>query len=307
MTLSAIDVLVFVAFYGLVLGVSLWKSRGRRTSEDYFLGGRRLPWWLIGVSIVAANISTEQFVGMAGQAAGERRPRGERVAARRRGGDRDRGLHLPAALPAGRHLHDAGVPRVPLQPGRADGDVRPHRRHLRDRHHDRRPLLRGDRARDDLRPEPSPRARRDLRHRDRVRALGRAPRRGVGRPLPGLGPPRGRAPDPRPRARRGGRAGRLPPGERRPPAHDPAAQPPRAAVDGAPRRDVDPEPLLLRPQPVHHPAHARRPLARARARRGSSSPRRSGSSSRSRSSCRAPWPTSCTGPRSRGRTRPTRC
>jgi solute:Na+ symporter, SSS family len=70
LSLSAIDVLVFVAFYSLVLGVSLWKSRGRRTSEDYFLGGRRLPWWLIGVSIVAANISTEQFVGMAGQAAG---------------------------------------------------------------------------------------------------------------------------------------------------------------------------------------------------------------------------------------------
>jgi SSS family solute:Na+ symporter len=69
-SLSPVDALVFVAFYGLVLGVSLWKSRGRRTSEDYFLGGRRLPWWLIGVSIVAANISTEQFVGMAGQAAG---------------------------------------------------------------------------------------------------------------------------------------------------------------------------------------------------------------------------------------------
>ncbi len=51
--------------------VSLVKSRGQRTSEDYFLGGRQLPWWLIGVSIVAANISTEQFVGMAGQAAGD--------------------------------------------------------------------------------------------------------------------------------------------------------------------------------------------------------------------------------------------
>jgi SSS family solute:Na+ symporter len=70
-SLGALDALVFVAFYGLVLGVSLGKSRGRRTSEDYFLGGRRLPWWLIGVSIVAANISTEQFVGMAGQAAGD--------------------------------------------------------------------------------------------------------------------------------------------------------------------------------------------------------------------------------------------
>jgi SSS family solute:Na+ symporter len=71
MTLSTLDVLVFVAFYGTVLVVSVWKSRGRRTSEDYFLGGRQLPWWLIGVSIVAANISTEQFVGMAGQAAGD--------------------------------------------------------------------------------------------------------------------------------------------------------------------------------------------------------------------------------------------
>jgi SSS family solute:Na+ symporter len=70
MSLSPVDLLVFVAFYGLVLWVSLWKSRGRRTSEDYFLGGRKLPWWLIGVSIVAANLSTEQFVGMSGQAAG---------------------------------------------------------------------------------------------------------------------------------------------------------------------------------------------------------------------------------------------
>jgi SSS family solute:Na+ symporter len=71
MTFTPLDVLVFVAFYGLVLAFSLVKSRGRRTSADYFLGGRALPWWLIGVSIVAANVSTEQFVGMAGQAAGD--------------------------------------------------------------------------------------------------------------------------------------------------------------------------------------------------------------------------------------------
>ena len=71
MRFAAVDVAVFVAFYGLVLAFSLFKSRGRETSADYFLGGRALPWWLIGVSIVAANISTEQFVGMAGQAAGD--------------------------------------------------------------------------------------------------------------------------------------------------------------------------------------------------------------------------------------------
>jgi len=49
--------------------VAFFKSRREQTSADYFLGGRSLPWWLIGISIVAANISTEQMVGMAGQGA----------------------------------------------------------------------------------------------------------------------------------------------------------------------------------------------------------------------------------------------
>jgi SSS family solute:Na+ symporter len=71
MSFTALDLAIFSGFYAVVLGFSLWKSRGEKTSADYFLGGRRLPWWLIGISIVAANISTEQFVGMAGQAAGD--------------------------------------------------------------------------------------------------------------------------------------------------------------------------------------------------------------------------------------------
>ena len=71
MTTGALDLAIFAAFYSVVLAFSLRKSRGGTTSVDYFLGGRRLPWWLIGISIVAANISTEQFVGMAGQAAGD--------------------------------------------------------------------------------------------------------------------------------------------------------------------------------------------------------------------------------------------
>ena len=57
-------------FFAVVVGVSMFKSRREKTSEDYFLGGRGLIWPLIGISIVAANISTEQFVGMAGQGAG---------------------------------------------------------------------------------------------------------------------------------------------------------------------------------------------------------------------------------------------
>ena len=70
MDLSVMDIGVFALFYGVVIAVSLYKSRQEKNSVDYFLAGRGLPWWLIGLSILAANISTEQFVGMAGQGAG---------------------------------------------------------------------------------------------------------------------------------------------------------------------------------------------------------------------------------------------
>lgn len=70
MELNAFDVIVFGGFFAIVIAVSLFKSRKEASSEDYFLAGRGLTWWLIGISIVAANISTEQFVGMAGQGAG---------------------------------------------------------------------------------------------------------------------------------------------------------------------------------------------------------------------------------------------
>lgn len=71
MHLTLLDIAVVVVSYGFVLAFAMYKSRSGRTSADYFLGGRSLPWWLIGVSIVAANISTEQMVGMAGQGAGD--------------------------------------------------------------------------------------------------------------------------------------------------------------------------------------------------------------------------------------------
>lgn len=64
------DIGFFLLFIVCVVGFSMIKSRREKTSEDYFLAGRGLTWWLIGFSIVAANISTEQFVGMAGQGAG---------------------------------------------------------------------------------------------------------------------------------------------------------------------------------------------------------------------------------------------
>ena len=71
MALTWIDGLVFAGFLLTVIVVSLYASRQERTSQDYFLAGRQLGWVLIGFSLVASNISTEHFVGMAGAAFGK--------------------------------------------------------------------------------------------------------------------------------------------------------------------------------------------------------------------------------------------
>lgn len=69
--LSLFDIIVFFAFIIAVISIGIYKSRQEKSSsEGYFLAGRGLSWWLIGFSLIAANISTEQFVGMSGQAAG---------------------------------------------------------------------------------------------------------------------------------------------------------------------------------------------------------------------------------------------
>lgn len=69
MEFGILDIVVFVVFVVSVITVGMLKSRREQTSEDYFLASRGLSWWLIGFSLIAANISTEQFVGMSGNAA----------------------------------------------------------------------------------------------------------------------------------------------------------------------------------------------------------------------------------------------
>ncbi|HIQ20025.1 MAG TPA: sodium:proton symporter [Planctomycetes bacterium] len=69
MGLTGIDIVVFLVLVAVVIGVGVLMSRRERDSEAYFLAGRGLSWWLIGFSLIAANISAEQFVGMSGQAA----------------------------------------------------------------------------------------------------------------------------------------------------------------------------------------------------------------------------------------------
>ncbi|MEG2247298.1 MAG: sodium/solute symporter [Akkermansia sp.] len=76
------DIILFCIAVVAVIGLGIWKSRdttgtskeekddkGDKSAADYFLAGRGLTWWLVGFSLIAANISTEQFVGMSGQAA----------------------------------------------------------------------------------------------------------------------------------------------------------------------------------------------------------------------------------------------
>ena len=63
---------IIVGFYcvgivSLATYVSRAKSGEERSAEDYFLAGRTLPWWAIGASLIAANISAEQIIGMSGQ------------------------------------------------------------------------------------------------------------------------------------------------------------------------------------------------------------------------------------------------
>jgi SSS family solute:Na+ symporter len=69
MQLHFIDYLIFAGFIVAVVSIGILGSRHEKDSESYFLAGRGLPWWLIGFSLIAANISTEQFVGMSGAAA----------------------------------------------------------------------------------------------------------------------------------------------------------------------------------------------------------------------------------------------
>ena len=56
-----------VGIISLATYISRKKSGTERSAEDYFLAGRSLPWWAIGASLIAANISAEQIIGMSGQ------------------------------------------------------------------------------------------------------------------------------------------------------------------------------------------------------------------------------------------------
>ena len=61
------DLLVFLVYLAVVAAVGILASRKEKESDDYFLAGRNLTWWIIGGSLIAANISTHHFIGMSGR------------------------------------------------------------------------------------------------------------------------------------------------------------------------------------------------------------------------------------------------
>jgi len=78
--MGTIDVVLFCVAVVGVIGLGIYKARPKKSEKDtavekdssaadYFLAGRGLSWWLVGFSLIAANISTEQFVGTSGKAA----------------------------------------------------------------------------------------------------------------------------------------------------------------------------------------------------------------------------------------------
>ncbi|HYW77984.1 MAG TPA: sodium/solute symporter [Thermoguttaceae bacterium] len=62
--LSIIDWTVCVAYLGVVFGLALWSMRGQRNNDDYFVGGRRMNWWAVGISMFATSFSSISFLGL---------------------------------------------------------------------------------------------------------------------------------------------------------------------------------------------------------------------------------------------------
>src|SRR6478735_1451083 len=68
-SLQTLDVVTFVAYMVGIVAFGFWIARkGKNTAQGYFLGNKTIPWFVIGTSMVAADISSEQFISNVGGA-----------------------------------------------------------------------------------------------------------------------------------------------------------------------------------------------------------------------------------------------
>ena len=68
MILASLDWVVLAPYFVAIIGVGVWFGRGERSTDDYFLGGRRQPWVIVGLSILATELSALTFVSVPGRA-----------------------------------------------------------------------------------------------------------------------------------------------------------------------------------------------------------------------------------------------
>jgi len=68
-SISAIDGIIILLYFLLVMGIGIYFSRKNKNSTEYFLAGRNVGWVAIGASLFASNISSEHFIGLAGSGA----------------------------------------------------------------------------------------------------------------------------------------------------------------------------------------------------------------------------------------------
>ena len=74
-TLDTFDWIAISIYFLVLLGIALWVIRKKKNNtEDYFLAGRNVGWFVVGASIFASNIGSEHVVGLAGAGAGDRLP-----------------------------------------------------------------------------------------------------------------------------------------------------------------------------------------------------------------------------------------
>ena len=60
------DVVVMVLYGAVVIGIGVWANRRQKNSDDYFLGGRNLKWWAVGISLIATSFSSASLIGGTG-------------------------------------------------------------------------------------------------------------------------------------------------------------------------------------------------------------------------------------------------
>ena len=69
-TFDTSDIIVVILYLSLMMGIGWWASIGQKSARDYFLGGRNIPWWAVGMAIIATETSALTFIAVPAMAFG---------------------------------------------------------------------------------------------------------------------------------------------------------------------------------------------------------------------------------------------